>query len=467
MNDIGHQTWAQAESEAYKAYQESLYAYGRSYYCESTRRGSLVPAADEDVLAEAERLARVPGSTDEGGAEIDADVDAEDDVDASDAREGREAGEGEARSMSATSTRPPPRRNPARHQPSNGETFMLTRPTPRPRNQHSNAEASTSTRRRRPSCGLRLPDDSDDLDTDDDSDSEDWQSVLQYLDNPTDLSDSDQSSGSNPGSMGSTPFVQSQQPVHRMFTHNPSLLDPSASFEFSDDIRDTSNANGSSPTTTTAHVPTVEDTPAGGVVPRDVDSMLQETPAGPPAPPPINPDLSRGVVPRDVDSTLRETPGGTPAPPPINPDLSHGVAPHNVDSTLQETPAGAPPNNVDSALAPTNPIVSRVGKKKGKAKAGDGMSPRKRTAATQDKNVDPGASSKRKKTTEMSKTANPPAVGNKTPLGTQADNGGSNPDKQVNVNRRSNRDRRPHPPVDEGAESLVKKKKRTKGRGKM
>ena len=324
----------------------------------------------------------------EHGANNDADVDAEDaedEVNAVEAENASDVGQGEARDSDVQqapgpscsvldspgmSTRPPPRRSSARHQPSNGETSTFTCPTPRHRNQQSNAEASTSTRR--PSCGLMLPDDSDNWDPDDKwahNDSEDWQNVLQYLHNPMDLSDSGLSSGSNPGSMvstpfvpshipslfnhsptfhpssmGSTPFVQSQQamPVHRMVTQNPSLLDMNGCpvqvpGEVPNVTAYPSTMHQYSTVGPNNVVPTVDDTPtggAGGVVSRDVDSTLQETPAAPPAPPPINPDPSRGVVPHDVNSTLREMPAGPPAPPPINLDPSRGVGPRDINLML-------------------------------------------------------------------------------------------------------------------------------------
>ena len=520
-------------------------------------------------------------------------MDAEDEVAVNaDTGNGSDAGEAEfaqrpsMRDSSPTSTRPPPRRRPARNQrqPADLETSMFARPAPRRLNQQSNADASTSTGR--PSCGLRLPEDNDDEWAQ--NDSEDWQSVLEFLDNPP-------NPGTFlPGSMG-TPFVQSRQeiPVNRMLIRRPSLLGLSASFDLYDGDRVALNApdpsavtrtmlfptgftgnmedndrvalNAPDPSaiTRTVHFPTgfarnmddndrvalnapgpsaitrtpasfadeddrvtlnalgpsaitrtventTEDMPAAppptdsqlshGVAPKLVDST-EETPAAHPARPPINPEPSHGlaqkvvnsteetpacppptnsqlshdVVPQDVHST-ENMPAGPPAPPPINSQLSRVAAPQIVDST-EETSDGAPPSSFDSTTPPNNPIGTK------KAKAKHGKSPGKRTMTTQDENNDPGASSKKRKITVSSKTANSPADGgNTTPLGIHASNGGSDEGNvhegdQVDINqaeqihgndtRRSTRDRRPPSAVDKGAVPLVKKRKATKGRGKV
>jgi hypothetical protein len=196
------------------------------------------------------------------------------------------------------------------------------------------------------------------------------------------------------------------------------------------------------------------------VAPKNVDLTVEDTPAGAAAPPPTNPHLTGGMAPKNVDSTAQDTPA------------------QNVDSTVQETPAGAPPTtlHVDSTVEdtpagtatppPADPIVSPVGKKKGKAKVGDGKSPRKRTA-TDDENQDPGDSSKRRKTTVKAKTTNV------APLSTRAVNVGAqgsaddNGDELLSSIRRSNRDRGPPPPADKDVSVLVvKKKKGTNGQVK-
>ena len=55
LKDKDTQTWAQAKDAAYRAYQDSLYAYGCCYYCEvCVLQRSVVPANVEVVAAEAE-----------------------------------------------------------------------------------------------------------------------------------------------------------------------------------------------------------------------------------------------------------------------------------------------------------------------------------------------------------------------------------------------------------------------------